>query len=81
MQTAAETTTAGFADLICSDSEWLEAEFVALVARARLEPPVRTGNTGPRAESLGHGPQTPVRVHTSAGDKRVRAVARYPPAP
>jgi len=81
MQTATETTTAGFADLICSDSEWLEAEFAALVARARLEPPLRTGSTGPRAESLSLGPRTPVRVRTGAGDKRVRAVARYPPEP
>lgn len=84
MQTAIETATAGFADLICSDPDWVEAEFAALVARSRLEPPVRTGVSGPQPS----GPRVPVSAwprRWSPGRQRrlsawrIRAVARCPP--
>lgn len=79
MQTATETTTAGFADLICSDAELLEAEFAALVARTGLEPPTRAGCSGPGTAVPGEQPETLPRVARRAPDARIRAVARYPP--
>jgi len=74
MQTAIKTTTAGFADLICSDAEWLEAEFAALVARTGLEPPLRTGGVGPRAAIPGDPSDTPPPAGGRAPGARVRAV-------
>lgn len=84
MQTAIETATAGFADLICSDPDWVEAEFAALVARSRLEPPVRVGVSGPRPS----GPKFPESAWPRRWSPeqrrrlpawRIRAVARCPP--
>jgi hypothetical protein len=79
MQTATETTTAGFADLICSDSDWLEAEFAALVARAGLEPPIRTGLRWPASPAPGLLAKRRPRRSRNAPDTRIFAVARYPP--
>ncbi|KQR51845.1 hypothetical protein ASF88_09550 [Leifsonia sp. Leaf336] len=79
MQTATETTTAGFADLICSDAELLEAEFAALVARTGLEPPTRAGCSGPGTAVPGDPPSTVFRAERRAPHARIRAVARCPP--
>ena len=79
MQTAIKTTTAGFADLICSDAELLEAEFAALVARTGLEPPVRAGCSGPGTAVPGYPAATLLRADCRAPDARIRAVARCPP--
>ncbi len=79
MQTATDAATAGFADLICSDSEWLDAEFAALVARSRLEPPVRVGASGPRSSTSARRHRPTHRPPRSAPDTRIRAVARCPP--
>jgi hypothetical protein len=83
MQTATETTTAGFADLICSDPEWLEAEFAALVARTGLEPPRRAGTPGPPSATPGDSGGArfdgDLAGDLDGPDARIRAVARCPP--
>lgn len=83
MLAAAEPTTptAEFAELICSEPDWLEAEFAALLARSGLRPRVRTAAAGPPPvhRATGRWPERP-RLRGRTRAIRLRAVARCPPA-
>jgi hypothetical protein len=57
-QMATPATSAGFADLICADPEWVQAEFDALIAAAFGGPPA------------GHTPPAP--PHVPAADRSPR---------
>ena len=73
---------AAFADLICADQQWLDAEFHALIAASFSEPPApprvppRPGSTPPPSRRTAPGPT--VTAVPATGPRHGRQ--RSPPA-
>jgi hypothetical protein len=68
-----------FADLICDDPQWLDAEFDALISASFSEPPAPPRPAPPRVPPRPGFPCQPLSRPTSPADRRAAPDRPTPP--